>query len=101
MMKLREIMSDTVVRIRPEEPVSVAARALARYNIGALPVCGSDGRLQGVVTDRDLVTREEMDKMENYLKFGEAYETDASGASVGIIGGADGPTTVFVTGVTS
>ena len=57
MMKLREIMSDTVVRIHPEEPVSVAARALARYNIGALPVCGSDGRLQGVVTDRDLVTR--------------------------------------------
>ena len=56
-MKLREIMSDNVVRIHPEEPVSVAARALARYNIGALPVCGSDGRLQGVVTDRDLVTR--------------------------------------------
>lgn len=56
-MKLREIMSDSVVRIHPEESVSVAARALARYNIGALPVCGSDGRLQGVVTDRDLVTR--------------------------------------------
>ena len=42
-----------------------------------------------------------MDKMENYLKFGEAYETDAAGASLGIIGGADGPTAVFVTGVTS
>ena len=56
-MKLREIMSDSVVRIHPEESVSVAARALARYNIGALPVCGSDGRLQGGVTDRDLVTR--------------------------------------------
>ena len=55
----------------------------------------------GLITDRDLVTREEMDKMENYLKFGEAYETDAAGASIGIIGGADGPTTVFVTGVTA
>lgn len=56
-MKLREIMTREVVRIRPEEPVSVAARALAHYNIGMLPVCGSDGRLQGVITDRDIVTR--------------------------------------------
>jgi len=56
-MKLREIMTREVIRIHPEEPVSVAARSLARYNIGCLPVCGSDGRLCGVVTDRDLVTR--------------------------------------------
>ena len=53
----------------------------------------------GLITDRDLVTREEMEKAENSLKFGEtAYE---AAASIGIIGGADGPTTVFVTGVTS
>lgn len=56
-MKLREIMTNSVVRINPEESVAVAARTLARYNIGALPVCGGDGRLCGVVTDRDLVTR--------------------------------------------
>ncbi len=56
-MKLREIMSKTVVRIHPEEPVEVAARMLAHYNIGALPVCGSDGKLCGMVTDRDIVTR--------------------------------------------
>ena len=56
-MKLREVMTDTVVRVHPEEPVSVAARMLARYNIGALPVCGEDGRLCGMLTDRDIVTR--------------------------------------------
>ena len=56
-MKIREIMSNSVVRINPEESVAVAARTLAHYNIGVLPVCGSDGRLCGVVTDRDLVTR--------------------------------------------
>ena len=56
-MKLREIMTECVVRIHPEESVAVAARALARYNVGVLPVCGNDGRLCGVVTDRDLVTR--------------------------------------------
>ena len=56
-MKLRDIMAHPVVRIHPEESVAVAARTLARYNIGLLPVCGGDGRVCGVVTDRDLVTR--------------------------------------------
>lgn len=50
-------MTGQVVRIRPEEPVGVAARMLAQYNIGALPVCGYDGSLKGLVTDRDIVTR--------------------------------------------
>ena len=56
-MKLREVMTNPVIRIHPGETVSVAARMLEHYNIGALPVCGSDGTLCGMVTDRDLVTR--------------------------------------------
>ena len=56
-MKVREAMTGTVIRIHPEETVCVAARTLASHNIGILPVCGSDGRLCGLVTDRDLVTR--------------------------------------------
>ncbi len=56
-MKVRDIMTTQVVRIGAMEPVEVAARAFTHYNIGALPVCGEDGRLCGVVTDRDLVTR--------------------------------------------
>ena len=43
-MKLRDVMTNPVIRINPEESVAVAARTLGRYNIGALPVCGSDGR---------------------------------------------------------
>ena len=56
-MKLRDIMSSQVIRIHPEETVTVAARMLEHNNIGALPVCGSDGRLCGMLTDRDIVTR--------------------------------------------
>ncbi len=56
-MKVREVMTAPAIRISPEESVEVAARTLTHYNIGALPVCGSDGRLRGLVTDRDLVTR--------------------------------------------
>lgn len=56
-MKLKEIMSQNVISIHPRESVAVAARLLAHHNIGALPVCSTDGKLCGVVTDRDLVTR--------------------------------------------
>ena len=56
-MKLREVMTNPVIRIHPDETVAVAARTLTHYNIGILPVCGSDGRICGLVTDRDLVTR--------------------------------------------
>ena len=56
-MKLRDVMTSPVIRIHPDESVAVAARMLEHYNIGMLPVCGNDGRLCGLVTDRDLVTR--------------------------------------------
>jgi len=56
-MKLRELMTNPVIRIHPDETVAVAARTLTHYNIGILPVCGGDGRICGLVTDRDLVTR--------------------------------------------
>lgn len=56
-MKLREVMTSPAIRIHPEEPVAVAARTMAQYNIGAMPVCGSNGRVCGLVTDRDIVTR--------------------------------------------
>lgn len=56
-MKLREIMSRDVISISLNETADVAARMLKRYNIGILPVCDAGGKLCGVVTDRDLVTR--------------------------------------------
>ena len=56
-MKLREIMTDSVIPIDGEETADVAARTFTHYNIGALPVCSADGKLRGILTDRDLVTR--------------------------------------------
>lgn len=56
-MKVRDVMTAPVIGIDPEETVCVAARTLTRHNIGVLPVCGADGKVCGLVTDRDLVTR--------------------------------------------
>lgn len=56
-MLVREVMGPCVVAIHPGESAALAARLLARHNVGALPVCAGDGQLRGVVTDRDLVLR--------------------------------------------
>ena len=50
-------MTPSPITISPEECVAVASRTLTHYNIGMLPVCSPDGTLQGVLTDRDIVTR--------------------------------------------
>ena len=57
----------------------------------------------GLVTDKDLVTREEMEKINGWnTSETETYEEKMTQeASLGIIGGADGPTTVVVAGVTA
>lgn len=56
-MQVKEVMSRRIIAISPEETVAVAARLLSQHNIGALPVCSRDGRLRGMVTDRDIVVR--------------------------------------------
>ena len=56
-MKVCDIMSDKVVSIGLDEPVSAAAKLMKRSNIGAVPVCDGQQRLRGMLTDRDIVTR--------------------------------------------
>lgn len=56
-MKVREVMQSPVVCVGPGQSVEAAAKVFERYNIGALPVCNSQGMLCGMLTDRDLVIR--------------------------------------------
>lgn len=56
-MLVQEIMSRDLLTVQPNDSAAVAARLLSRRNLGALPVTDARGRLQGIVTDRDLVTR--------------------------------------------
>ena len=56
-MQVSELMNPSVVTIEPTSSAALAARLISRHNIGALPVCASDGRLRGMVTDRDIVLR--------------------------------------------
>ncbi len=57
MSTARELMHPGVTCVREHEPVRSAARHMAANGVGALPICGDDGRLHGMITDRDIVVR--------------------------------------------
>jgi len=56
-MLVKDLMSPDVISIEPGSSAALAARLLSRHNVGVLPVCTGDGRLRGMVTDRDIVLR--------------------------------------------
>ena len=56
-MKVSDLMSTNVVTVPPDFSVADAAKTMEHRDIGILPVCSTDGRIQGVLTDRDIITR--------------------------------------------
>jgi CBS domain-containing protein len=53
----RDVMSADCECIGENESVLDAARKMAELDVGALPICGEDDRLKGMVTDRDVVVK--------------------------------------------
>ena len=53
----REIMSGGAECIGENETLEDAARKLADLDVGAMPICGEDNRLKGMLTDRDIVVK--------------------------------------------
>ena len=54
-LKIKDVMSATVVTTTPETPLMEAARVLIERKIGCLPVVAADGRLAGILTEADFV----------------------------------------------
>lgn len=53
----REIMTPNPRCVGENETLIDAARLMASMDVGALPICGEDKRLKGMVTDRDIVVK--------------------------------------------
>ena len=53
----REIMTQDPQCVGESATLVAAARQMRDLDVGALPVCGDDDRLKGIVTDRDIVVR--------------------------------------------
>ena len=54
MTTARDIMTANAECVGENESLADAARKMRDLDVGALPVCGQDNRLKGMVTDRDI-----------------------------------------------
>jgi CBS domain-containing protein len=57
MTNARDIMHTGVECIGEHETLDFAARRMRDLDVGALPVCGDDDKLHGIITDRDIVVK--------------------------------------------
>jgi len=53
----RDIMTPECNCIGESDTVLDAAERLAELDVGAMPICGEDNRLKGMLTDRDIVVK--------------------------------------------
>jgi CBS domain-containing protein len=53
----RDVMSQGAECIGENETLQDAARKMSQLDVGALPICGEDNRLKGMLTDRDIVVK--------------------------------------------
>jgi CBS domain-containing protein len=59
-MKALDVMVRDVVTVRPDDTVADAVRLLAEHDVSALPVVDIDDNVVGVISEADLVHREEI-----------------------------------------
>jgi len=57
MTTARDIMHVGAECVYEHETLTQAARRMRDLDVGALPICGDDHRLTGIITDRDIVIR--------------------------------------------
>lgn len=55
MTTAREIMTPSPRCIGVNDSLRIAATLMSNLDVGALPICGEDSRLKGMLTDRDIV----------------------------------------------
>ncbi|MBW8761046.1 MAG: CBS domain-containing protein [Microbacterium sp.] len=67
-----EIMTPSPRCIGVNDSLRIAASVMADLDVGALPICGEDSKLKGMLTDRDIVVRG--------IAMGMDPETTAAGA---------------------
>lgn len=54
-LTVRDIMTPGAECAGQHDSLHEAARKMRDLDVGALPICGDDGKLHGMITDRDIV----------------------------------------------
>ena len=80
----RDFMTSDPEFVETGTTVLDAAKRLAEGDFGAMPVCGTDGRLKGMITDRDIVVKVVAEgKDPTATKAGELGQGDGRTVTIG------------------
>ncbi|MBE4719101.1 CBS domain-containing protein [Pseudarthrobacter sp. AB1] len=84
MSVVREFMTTDAQCIKEHQSLTDAARMMLDLDCGSLPICGDDGKLKGMITDRDIVLRcvaagrDPLEMLAGELATGKPYWVDAN-----------------------
>jgi CBS domain-containing protein len=71
----RDVMTGGAECVGENETIVEAAKKMQQLDVGALPICGEDNRLKGMLTDRDIAVKVlAQDKDPNSTTAGELGE---------------------------
>lgn len=56
-MRVRDVMTNAVISVRPETPVKDVVARLVRFGVIGLPVVDGEGVLLGIVTEADVIAK--------------------------------------------
>ena len=79
---LKDLMTSHLYTVHPDMPQEAVARAVARYNLLAIPVVNSIGELVGIVTIDDVVDVIREENTEDMLKMAGTGAVDITSRSI-------------------
>ena len=83
---VRDLMNERVIAVSPEASFKEIVRRMVRAHVSAVPVVDRNGRVLGVVSEADLIVREERSGLEHGMlgrRFHGAVRTKAEGLIAG------------------
>ena len=73
MLKAKDIMTEEVITVKPETTIEELARLLMTQQISGAPVVDDKGKIVGVVTENDLISKNSRLHIPTILRLFDAY----------------------------
>jgi len=73
MLKAKDIMTEEVITVKPETTIEELARLLVKRQISGAPVVDDKGKIVGIVTENDLISKNSRLHIPTILRLFDAY----------------------------
>jgi CBS domain-containing protein len=73
MLKAKDIMTEEVITVKPETTIEEFARLLMQRQISGAPVVDDKGKIVGIVTENDLISKNSRLHIPTILRLFDAY----------------------------